>query len=291
MELKIVDLVSADFLSTDGGIPLWKRVLDAVVIVLALPLIMPAMLLIALYIKLMSDGPVLFRQERIGYYGQTFTIFKFRTMHVNAPTNGHEKHLKELMTSTAPMTKLDAKGDARVIRGGGFLRASGLDELPQLINVMRGEMSIVGPRPCTPYEYAQYAPWHSRRLEALPGLTGLWQVSGKNKLNFEQMCDLDIHYAENSSIWFDLHIMIRTFPVLLSQANEVVGRRLAERRKRSASPKLETVPSPELARSSRFNFSRWSLGTHRNKKCQTRLTLESSDVDTGVRTSSEISGH
>src|SRR4026208_1961712 len=97
MELKIVDLVSADFLSADGSIPLWKRVLDAVVIVAALPVIVPTMLLIALYIRLVSRGPALFRQERIGYYGQPFTIFKFRTMHVNAPTNGHESHLKELM--------------------------------------------------------------------------------------------------------------------------------------------------------------------------------------------------
>ena len=285
MELKIIDLVSADFLSADGSIPFWKRVLDAVVIVLALPVIVPAMALIALYIKLVSRGPVFFRQERIGYYGQSFTILKFRTMHVNAPTNGHENHLKDLMKSTAPMTKLDVKGDARVIRGGGVLRASGLDELPQLINVLRGEMSIVGPRPCTPYEYEQYSPWHSRRLEALPGLTGLWQVSGKNKLNFEQMCALDIHYAKNSSIWFDLHIMLRTFPVLLSQANDVLGRRLAEWRKTKVA---ETAPvaleSLEPARSSRFSFSRWSLRTHRNKKCQTRLVLESSDVDTGVRT-------
>jgi len=285
MELKIIDLVSADFLSADGSIPFWKRVLDAVVIVLALPVIVPAMALIALYIKLVSRGPVFFRQERIGYYGQTFTILKFRTMHVNAPTNGHEKHLKDLMRSAEPMTKLDIKGDTRVIRGGGVLRATGLDELPQLINVLRGDMSIVGPRPCTPYEYEQYSPWHSRRLEALPGLTGLWQVSGKNKLNFEQMCELDIHYAKNSSIWVDLHIMLRTFPVLVSQANDIVGRRWAEWRKaKVALQEPAAVPSAEPARSSRFSFSRWSLRNHRNKKCQTRLILESSDVDTGVRT-------
>src|SRR5688572_32491551 len=126
MELKIVDLVSADFLSADGGIPFWKRVLDAVVIVLALPVIVPAMLLLALYIKLVSPGPVFFRQERIGYYGQPFTIFKFRSMHVNASITGHQDYLKELMNSSQPMTKLDSKGDARLIRGGGFLRATGL---------------------------------------------------------------------------------------------------------------------------------------------------------------------
>lgn len=282
MELKIVDLVSADFLSADGSIPLWKRVLDAVVIVAGLPVIIPVMLVIALYIKVVSRGPIFFRQERIGYYGQPFTIYKFRTMHVNAPTNGHEKYLKDLMKSSQPMIKLDAKGDARVIRGGGVLRATGLDELPQLINVLRGDMSVVGPRPCTSYEYEQYSPWHSRRLQALPGLTGLWQVSGKNRLSFERMVELDIHYAENSSIWLDLHIMLRTFPVLFGQLGEVISKRLPMLLKSKVS-----VVQPKQAAAVPANgrrFSRWSLRTRRNKKCQTRLTLESSDVDTGVRT-------
>ncbi|HTD87688.1 MAG TPA: sugar transferase [Candidatus Binatia bacterium] len=288
MELKIVDLVSADFLSADGSIPLWKRVLDAVVIVVGLPVIVPVMLAIALYIKVVSRGPVFFRQERIGYYGQPFTIYKFRTMHVNAPTNGHEKHLKELMTSAQPMTKLDAKGDARVIRGGGILRATGLDELPQLINVLRGDMSVVGPRPCMAYEYEQYSPWHSRRLEALPGLTGLWQVSGKNALSFERMIELDIHYAESCSIWLDLNIMLRTFPVLFGQVRQVLRRWMGILRKsRKAAVALEPAEAALVPSANADSFSRWSfrtLRTRRNKKCQTRLTLESSDVDTGVRT-------
>ena len=283
MELKIVDLVSADFLSADGSIPPWKRVLDAVVIVAALPVIVPTMLLIALYIKLVSRGPAFFRQERIGYYGQPFTIFKFRTMHVNAPTNGHENHLKELMKSSQPMTKLDVKGDSRVIRGGGFLRSTGLDELPQLINVLRGEMSLVGPRPCTSYEYEQYSPWHSRRLEALPGLTGLWQVSGKNELSFDQMIQLDVHYAENSSIWLDLNIMLRTFPVLFGQFRAMIARRVAGLRKPAVFEPKIAEPAPVLVVSPQ-RFSRLSLRTRRNKKCQNRLTLESSGVDTGVRT-------
>ena len=277
-----MDLVSADFLSADGGIPAWKRVLDAMVIVVGLPVIVPVMLLIALYIKLVSRGPAFFRQERIGYYGQPFTIFKFRTMHVNAPTGCHQNYLKELMNSSQPMTKMDSKGDARLIKGGGFLRATGLDELPQLINVLRGEMSLVGPRPCTSYEYEQYSPWHSRRLEALPGLTGLWQVSGKNKLTFEQMIQLDIHYAETSSIWLDLNIMLRTFPVLFSQLRETVARRVAALRKpKVVSSKLEAALP---LRTHANGLSRWSVRTRKNKKCQTRLILESSDVDTGVRT-------
>ncbi|HKQ39811.1 MAG TPA: sugar transferase [Verrucomicrobiae bacterium] len=282
MELKIVDLVSADFLSADGSTPLAKRVLDAVVIVVGLPVIVPVMLAIALYIKLASRGPVFFRQERIGYYGQPFTIYKFRTMHVNAPTNGHENYLKDLMQSSQPMTKLDAKGDARLIRGGGILRATGLDELPQLINVLRGDMSVVGPRPCTAYEYEQYSPWHSRRLEALPGLTGLWQVSGKNRLSFEQMIELDIHYAENSSVWLDLNIMLRTFPVLFGQMGEAIRRWLPKCLRTKVVVLEREEAGPPAVRVERF--SRWSLRTRRNKKCQTRLKLESSDVDTGVRT-------
>jgi lipopolysaccharide/colanic/teichoic acid biosynthesis glycosyltransferase len=284
MELKFIELVSSDFLYPDGGIPSWKRVLDSVVIVAALPVILPVMLLIALYIKLVSPGPVFFRQERIGYYGQPFTIYKFRTMHANAPTVGHEKLLEDLISnSSKPMTKMDEKGDSRIIRGGGVLRA-GLDELPQLINVLRGEMSLVGPRPCTPTEYGHYSPWHSRRLETLPGLTGLWQVSGKNKLSFEQMVQLDIHYAEHSSVWLDLQIMLRTFPVLFSQAMEVVSRRLRARPEPEMAvvSRLDEVPAHRrhATRSGRRLFFR----NHKDKECQTRLTLESSVVDTGDRT-------
>ena len=282
MELKIIDLVSADFLSPDGVVPFWKRVLDPMIIVLALPVIVPVVLLIALYIKLTSRGSVLFRQERIGYYGQPFVIFKFRTMHVNAPTNGHEQYLKELMNSAQPMTKMDSKGDSRLIRGGGFLRATGLDELPQLINVLRGEMSLVGPRPCTAYEYQQYSPWHSRRLEALPGLTGLWQVSGKNKLSFEQMIQLDIHYAEHSSVWLDLQIMLRTFPVLFAQVAERLAKRFHKIKKfgKAYMASRESLPRMPLADGS----SPRPIRNCKEKKCQTRVMLESSDVDTGVRT-------
>ena len=282
MELKIIDLVSADFLSPDGVVPSWKRVLDPLIIVMALPVILPVLLLIALYIKLTSRGPVLFRQERIGYYGQPFVIFKFRTMHVNAPTMAHEQYLKQLMSSSQPMIKMDSNGDSRLIRGGGLLRAMGLDELPQLINVLRGEMSLVGPRPCTAYEYEQYSPWHSRRLETLPGLTGLWQVSGKNKLTFEQMVALDIHYAERSSVWLDLQIMLRTFPVLFSQLAEVLGKHLRKlkRFRKPHPPDQEPFPRTPVA----DGASHRPVRNCKEKKCQTRIMLESSDVDTGVRT-------
>jgi exopolysaccharide production protein ExoY len=120
-----------------------------------------------------------------------------------------------------PMTKMDVKGDPRIIPFGSILRSSGLDELPQLINVLKGEMSLVGPRPCTEYEFEQFQPWHKQRFRALPGLTGLWQVSGKNKTTFNEMINLDIYYANHATFWFDLKIMCKTIPVLFGQVKEM----------------------------------------------------------------------
>lgn len=291
MELRVVDLVSIDFVTKDAGIPSWKRVLDALVILAVLPMVLPLALLIVIAIKLVSRGPVLFRQERIGYYGQPFIIYKFRTMHVNAATITHQAYLKDLIKSDKPMTKMDSQ-DPRVIRGGGILRASGLDELPQLINVLRGEMSLVGPRPCTPYEYEQYSPWHSRRLEALPGLTGLWQVSGKNKLSFERMIQLDIEYGERSSIWLDLKIMAKTFPVLVAQAREVLEKRMKRKKvaagmateiEATRTVRAEATPA-EAARGRPDSLRHRIFRNRKDKEWQSRLVLESSDVDTGVRT-------
>ncbi len=196
-----------------------KRALDLFCLLLALPTLLPLMLVIAAVIKLVSPGPVFFKQDRIGFMGKRFRMFKFRTMRVNAETSSHQNHLKDLINSNAPMTKLDSK-DPRVIPFGRILRSSGLDELPQLINVLKGEMSLVGPRPCTPYEYEQFQPWHKQRFRALPGLTGLWQVSGKNRTTFNEMIELDIRYANEWSIGLDMRIMFLTFPVLLSQIKE-----------------------------------------------------------------------
>lgn len=197
-----------------------KRVLDIFCLLLALPTLLPLFAAIALLIKLVSPGPVFFTQDRIGFMGRRFRILKFRTMKVNAETHTHQNHLKDLIHSEKPMTKLDSKGDPRVIKFGGILRSSGLDELPQLINVFRGEMSLVGPRPCTQPEYEQFQPWHKQRFRALPGLTGLWQVSGKNKTTFSEMINLDIRYANDWSLWLDIKIMFLTFPVLLGQIKE-----------------------------------------------------------------------
>jgi lipopolysaccharide/colanic/teichoic acid biosynthesis glycosyltransferase len=198
----------------------WKRTLDALLIVLALPFLIPLALLVALLIRSGSRGPILFRQERVGYQGRRFICFKFRTMFVDADPATHQGRMQQLMNSSAPMQKMDFEGDPRIIPFGLFLRASGLDELPQLINVLRGEMSLVGPRPCLPYEYDRYLPWQKERFETVPGLTGLWQVSGKNKTTFREMIVLDIRYAKDKTLWWDLKIILMTIPALIIQMLE-----------------------------------------------------------------------
>lgn len=203
------------------GLPAWKRGLDLCLILGTSPLWLPLMFLISLLIKLVSPGPALFRQQRIGYHGRHFTCFKFRTMRVNADTGVHQGHFSRLMDSNLPMQKLDAAGDPRLIAFGLWLRSLGIDELPQLFNVLRGDMSLVGPRPCVPYEYENYSPRHRQRFEAVPGLTGLWQVSGKNRTTFEEMIDLDIYYAKNKSLRLDLRILLRTVPAIVSQTKDI----------------------------------------------------------------------
>jgi len=194
----------------DCGLPRWKRCLDLSLILLSLPVTIPLAGLIALCVRLCSPGCIIFQQERVGYQGRRFRCLKFRSMKVNAETAGHQDYLHQIMGSEKPMTKLDDRGDHRLLPCGVLLRATGLDELPQLINIWRGEMSLVGPRPCLPYEYEKYSDWQKRRFEVVPGLTGLWQVSGKNRTTFNQMIQLDIAYAERQSLWLDLKIIVRT---------------------------------------------------------------------------------
>lgn len=206
---------------TSCALPAWKRALDFSLIFLLSPGVLLVGGFVALVIKLGSPGPLFFRQKRVGYKGQEFTCYKFRTMQVNADTGSHQRHLQQLIKSPAPMVKLDAHKDPRVIPFGALLRAVGLDELPQLINVLRGEMSLVGPRPCIRYECDVYERWHWHRFDAVPGLTGLWQVSGKNRTTFEEMVRLDIQYARTKTLWLDLKIMAKTAPALLSQYIEL----------------------------------------------------------------------
>lgn len=207
-------------------VPIWKRILDLAIIALLLPIILPVMALIALTIKAVSRGPIFFRQDRIGFMGKPFICFKFRTMRFGASTAIHQGYFKQLMESNEPMTKMDSMGDPRLIPLGSVLRASGLDELPQILNILRGEMSVVGPRPCTPFEYSNYHPWQKQRFRTLPGLTGLWQVSGKNKTTFNEMIQLDIGYVNRKSLWLDIGIILKTVPVVLLQVKDIVQRRM-----------------------------------------------------------------
>lgn len=203
------------------GLPGWKRALDVVAILVALPFLLPLAVVIGIVIRAVSTGPLLFQQERVGYRGSRFMCLKFRTMFCGSETAAHQGHLQQLMDSDVPMTKMDSQGDSRIIPFGKLLRSSGLDELPQLINVLKGEMSLVGPRPCLPYEVEKYLPWQMERFNAAPGLTGLWQVSGKNRTTFTKMIQLDIEYSKTKNLFLDFKIIFKTIPALLVQMWEM----------------------------------------------------------------------
>jgi len=222
----------------NGGLPRWKRVLDITAILMVLPVLLPLTLVIGMVIRIVSAGPILFKQERVGFRGRRFMCLKFRTMHCGAETATHQGHLQQLMDANVPMTKMDATGDSRIIPLGRLLRSSGLDELPQLINVLKGEMSLVGPRPCLAYEAAKYLPWQMERFNAVPGLTGLWQVSGKNRTTFTRMIQLDIEYARTKSLALDLKIIFKTVPALLIQIWDTRGQRKAQSRPATAQTQI-----------------------------------------------------
>lgn len=196
-----------------------KRMIDVSGSALLLILCSPLLMAIAAAVKVSSEGPVLFRQQRIGQYGKLFTFLKFRSMYVNNDHLVHRKFVTELISNESKdkssvgngdgVYKL--KNDARITRVGKFLRRTSLDELPQLLNVLRGEMSLVGPRPAIPYELAAYQTWHRRRvLEAKPGITGVWQVAGRSRVKFDEMVRMDLRYALAWSPWLDLKILLLT---------------------------------------------------------------------------------
>ena len=202
-------------------LPLWKDILDVVFALIALILLSPLFLLIAVYIKVADPGPAFFRQDRIGFRGKKFECWKFRTMKVNNDAAAHEEYLKSLIKGgDQAMIKLDARKDPRIIPLGWLLRQSGLDELPQLVNVLRGDMSLVGPRPCLPYEAKEYDQWHAERFDSVPGLTGLWQVSGKNRTTFKDMMRFDIRYSRRMSFWMEIQILFKTFPAIAQQIRD-----------------------------------------------------------------------
>jgi lipopolysaccharide/colanic/teichoic acid biosynthesis glycosyltransferase len=195
-----------------------KRAMDIAGSVVALFLGSPFFLGIALAIKATSKGPIFFRQQRIGQFGTPFEFIKFRSMYTGNDASTHKEYVQNLIAGKAERhTDENGNGvfkmtkDPRITRVGAFLRRSSLDELPQLFNVLKGEMSLVGPRPPLPYEVEKYDVWHRRRLlEAKPGITGLWQVSGRCRVKFDDMVRLDLQYARTSSPWVDIKILVRT---------------------------------------------------------------------------------
>ena len=222
--------------------------MDIAFSLLAMPCLALSTLFMAVVMKLASPGPVFFRQERVGFRGRRFKIYKFRTMKAGADAAAHQAYLRSLINSNAPMVKLDKGGDSRLVPGAWLLRASGLDELPQIINVLRGEMSLVGPRPCIAYEYEQYLPWQRERFNTMPGLTGLWQVSGKNRTTFEEMIRLDIRYVRTKSLWLDAKIIVLTIPALLIQIYDTkVGKRPPELPGRLTSTPFPTRTADQTA--------------------------------------------
>ena len=200
-----------------------KRVLDVAISAALLLILSPLFLLIAVLIKIESRGPVLFKQQRIGSMGKPFHMLKFRTMHVNADHALHHEFVSRFITAGTNGEPPGTSGffkitnDPRVTSIGRVLRKTSLDELPQLWNVLRGEMSLVGPRPPLPYEVEQYKPWHTRRLiEAKPGITGLWQVGGRSRTTFDDMVRLDLRYARTCSLWTDIKILAATPGAVIS---------------------------------------------------------------------------
>jgi lipopolysaccharide/colanic/teichoic acid biosynthesis glycosyltransferase len=194
-----------------GAWPATKRAFDALAAAIGLMLLLPLLALIALAIKLDSRGPVIFRQARLGAGLDEFTVFKFRTMHPGQPEDAHREYIGRLARGEEPASGLKKlTKDPRVTRVGSLLRKTSLDELPQLANVLRGEMSLVGPRPAISYELEHYAERHFERFSVKPGITGLWQVSGRNRLGFLEMLDLDVEYAQTSGPAMDLKILVKT---------------------------------------------------------------------------------
>jgi exopolysaccharide biosynthesis polyprenyl glycosylphosphotransferase len=206
-----VPLIGVRTVAISKGALLVKRLIDVTVAAVGLVLCAPLFLLIALAIRLDSPGPIIFRQTRVGLRGRHFEMYKFRSMHVGAEEQ--QDMLADMNEADGPIFKI--RDDPRLTRVGRILRRLSMDELPQLVNVLRGEMSLVGPRPPIPAEVEKYQEWHKKRLEAPPGMTGLWQVSGRSRLSFDEMVLLDIYYIENWSLWLDFKILMRTIPKVL----------------------------------------------------------------------------
>ena len=200
-----------------------KRLSDLLISSVAIILLSPVWLLLSILVKFDSSGKVLFSQERVGMDGRIFLCYKFRTMHFDSSDNLHREAYQKNIEGSLEANAGDeeepvfgkVRNDPRVTSAGKWLRRSSFDELPQILNVLKGDMSIVGPRPPIPYEVEEYDIWHRKRLDMKPGITGLWQVSGRNRLSFEEMVKIDLFYIENWSLWLDLKIILLTLPAIL----------------------------------------------------------------------------
>ncbi len=201
--------------------PAWsdKRTFDILLSSLALIILSPLFFLVSIGIKMSSKGPVIFKQVRIGKNGQPFNFYKFRSMHVGTDNSRHKEYVTHLIKDKDNCESKDIKlfkikDDPRIFKLGKFIRKTSIDEFPQFYNVLKGDMALVGPRPCLPYEWDCYDEWHKNRLNVVPGCTGLWQALGRSTVNFEEMVILDLYYISNTSLWFDFRIVMQTFPVI-----------------------------------------------------------------------------
>jgi len=203
-----------------------KRLIDIIVSVAAIVILFPLWVFIAIAIKVTSPGSVLYKTQTVGKGGDEFTIYKFRTMYTNNDDTIHRVFIENYVKNNQPFSVVgngNGKGkriykvinDHRVTHIGGILRRTGLDELPQFFNVIRGEMSIVGPRSPRPFEFIHYENWHKKRIDVLPGITGLYQVTARSMVPFDKMVKLDLEYIEKWSLWLDIKIMVKTIPVMI----------------------------------------------------------------------------
>ncbi|MDI9217079.1 MULTISPECIES: sugar transferase [Clostridium] len=194
---------------------IFKRALDVIASFLGLVILSPILLIVAILIKLESKGPAIFAQSRIGLNGEEFKMYKFRSMVQNA------EELKEKLAKqnemSGPMFKM--KNDPRVTKVGKFIRKTSIDELPQLLNILKGDMTLVGPRPSLPKEVEKFEPWMLKRLEVKPGLTCYWQVSGRNNIDFEEWMKLDLKYVNDMKFWLDIKLIFKTVAVLFGDKN------------------------------------------------------------------------
>jgi exopolysaccharide biosynthesis polyprenyl glycosylphosphotransferase len=214
-------VVSISQFAPSPMLEMYKRVFDSLVAAAGAVVLLPVIATIAVMIRLESRGPILYAQMRIGKNGRPFKFYKFRSMLVGSDQDKERERnavqFIEMKKKVTPSQKVSTKivNESRVTRVGRFLRKTSLDELPQLLNVLKGDMSLVGPRPCLPYEWDHYEEWHKRRLSVIPGCTGMWQVAGRSVVGFEDMVVLDLYYIQNASVLLDFGLLLRTLPVML----------------------------------------------------------------------------